>query len=68
MQKKMIVCVSGGMIQTIRSNFDVNDVDVEVWDEDAEDYLREQFQIDDNMSIDTHWEKYIIKQYPNVVH
>lgn len=68
MEKKMIVCVSGGMIQTIRSNFECPDVEVEIWDEDCEDFLREQFDVPEHASLDAHWESIIVNDFPHVVH
>ena len=68
MDKKIIICVSGGMIQTIRSNFKSDKIDIEIWDEDSEEYLREQFGIDENQSIDSFWENEIVTEYKNVMY
>lgn len=67
MKNKMIICVSGGMVQTVRSNFDLPEIEIEVWDEDGEEYLREQFEIPEEQSMDSFWESEIVKEYKNVV-
>ncbi len=67
---KIIVCVSGGMVQAVRSNFlTPQNVEVIVWDEDAPDYLAEEFELADDSkdTIENHWDNNIPKTYPNVI-
>ena len=68
--KKLIINISGGMLQTIRSNFaDLNIDEIEIFDEDNREYLNEVFEISNDPSlsklqISNYWENVIEKEYP----
>lgn len=71
--KKIIINIAGGCLQTIRSNFPVKIDEIEIYDEDSEEILNEQFDITDEpipnqQDIDNYWEDVIVKKYPYVIY